>query len=123
MTIKVILLLTIIALILSILTILQGSVDGEGSFIVKIMERSRLKVGFEVQLCFKITSHTKDRALLESIRDRGIGSLHSDGGDCLQYRGEGRGGERFKLNNKPAQPQPAAPGTPPPPSVFILVFN
>ena len=48
---------------------LTGFVDGEGSFIVKIIKRSRLKVGFEVQLCFQITSHVKDRAVLENIKD------------------------------------------------------
>jgi hypothetical protein len=67
---------------------ITGFVDGEGSFIVKILKRSRLKVGFEVQLCFQITSHPKDRALLDSIRDYfgGIGSIHKEGSGCLQYR-------------------------------------
>ena len=67
---------------------LTGFVDGEGSFIVKIIKRSRLKVGFEVQLCFQITSHVKDRAVLENIKDyfEGIGSIHNDGHNCLQYR-------------------------------------
>lgn len=67
---------------------ITGFVDGEGSFIVKILKRSRLRVGFEVQLCFQITSHPKDRALLESIKDYfgGIGSIHKEGSGCLQYR-------------------------------------
>src|SRR5690606_33991358 len=65
-----------------------GFVDGEGSFIVKVLKRSRLRAGFEVQLCFQITSHPKDRALLERIRDYfgGVGSIHKEGSGCLQYR-------------------------------------
>lgn len=57
-----------------------GFTDGEGSFIVKILKRSKMNTGYEVQLSFSITNHSRGRALLESIKGYfgGIGSLLKD---------------------------------------------
>lgn len=46
-----------------------GFTDGEGCFLINIRPNPKLKSGYSVELVFKINLHSKDRALLESIRN------------------------------------------------------
>jgi hypothetical protein len=65
-----------------------GFVDGEGCFVVKIIKRSKMNTGYEIQLCFEITNHSKDLSLLENIKSYfgGIGSITKEGKNTFQYR-------------------------------------
>ena len=45
-----------------------GFVDAEGSFSVLVYKTSKLKIGWETQLSFNITLHTKDLNLLIQIK-------------------------------------------------------
>jgi hypothetical protein len=67
---------------------ITGFTDGDGCFTVKILKSKRLKSGWDVQLCFQITAHRKDRALLEMIRAYfgGVGSITKEREDTIQYR-------------------------------------
>ena len=47
---------------------LTGFVEGEGCFYISIYKSSKSKLGFAVQLIFKITQHSRDIAVLSSIR-------------------------------------------------------
>jgi hypothetical protein len=46
-----------------------GFVDGEGCFLINIAPRSNQKLGYTVYLVFKLKLHSRDRALLENIRN------------------------------------------------------
>ncbi len=46
-----------------------GFADGESCFLINILARSDSKIGYLISLTFKIKLHTKDRALLENIRN------------------------------------------------------
>lgn len=46
----------------------SGFVDGEGSFCAFVSKSSKLKIGWETQLIFNITLHTKDLDLLTDIK-------------------------------------------------------
>jgi hypothetical protein len=44
-----------------------GFVDGEGCFLINVNTRSDLKLGYNVNLMFKLKIHSKDIKLLENI--------------------------------------------------------
>ncbi|UYZ01840.1 LAGLIDADG family homing endonuclease (plasmid) [Peribacillus frigoritolerans] len=46
-----------------------GFTDAEGCFLINIVRRSDLKLGYNVNLMFKIHLHLKDKLLLEKIRN------------------------------------------------------
>ena len=46
-----------------------GFTDAEGCFLINIVRRSDLKLGYNVNLMFKIKLHLKDKLLLEKIRN------------------------------------------------------
>ena len=46
---------------------LVGFVSGEGNFMIRLMNSSTHKLGYQVGLRFQITQHSKDRALMENI--------------------------------------------------------
>jgi intein-encoded DNA endonuclease-like protein len=53
-----------------------GFVDGEGCFLINVPSRSDQKLGYNVNLMFKIKLHSKDKVLLEKIRDYfGVGNI------------------------------------------------
>nr|YP_009574624.1 GIY-YIG endonuclease [Orbilia dorsalia]QBF58425.1 GIY-YIG endonuclease [Orbilia dorsalia] len=59
--------------------LVTGFVDGEGSFSVLIYKTTKLKVGWETQLVFNITLHSKDHDLLIQIRSFfGVGFIKSN---------------------------------------------
>lgn len=65
---------------------LTGFTDGEGSFLIHIRGKKARKVGFSVELVFRINLHCRDRALLENIRDYfGVGRLTAPHDNCIQY--------------------------------------
>lgn len=47
---------------------LRGFVSGEGNFMVRIIESKTHKLGYQVGLRFRVTQHSKDRLLMESIK-------------------------------------------------------
>jgi hypothetical protein len=47
---------------------LTGFTEGEGCFYISIYKSSRSKLGFAVQLVFKITQHSRDLTTLKGIR-------------------------------------------------------
>lgn len=58
---------------------LSGFIDGEGCFRISLTKVNRAS-GWRVQLFFQITLHTKDRVLLESVRDFfGVGKIQPSG--------------------------------------------
>lgn len=65
-----------------------GFVDSEGSFMVMLFKNPKLTMGYRVNLVFSIGAHTKDLALLESVKAffGGIGSVTKLGPDAFQYR-------------------------------------
>lgn len=46
---------------------LAGFVAGEGHFIINIIKSSSCKLGFQVRLLFKITQHSRDSVLMQTI--------------------------------------------------------
>lgn len=46
---------------------LQGFVSGEGNFMIRFMNSSANKLGYQVGLRFQITQHNKDKLLMENI--------------------------------------------------------
>lgn len=63
-----------------------GFTDGEGCFLINIRPNPKLKSGYSVELVFKINLHSKDRALLESIRNYfGVGTVTVRSDGYIQY--------------------------------------
>ena len=66
---------------------ITGFVDGEGCFTLIIVKRSRVKVGWEVQLFFQIILHNKDKWLLEQIQSYfAVGRINKCGTQSIRYR-------------------------------------
>ena len=65
---------------------MTGFIDGEGCFLISISKKDSLKIGWTVQLMFKITLHQKDKNLLEHIENYfGVGRISKHGTNSLQY--------------------------------------
>ncbi len=66
---------------------ITGFVDTEGSFIVGLFVNNKYKTGYQVQLIFKISLHSKDFELLSQIQNYfGVGSITKHGDTTIQYR-------------------------------------
>lgn len=60
--------------------------DGEGCFLINIRPNPKLKTGYSIELVFKITLHSRDRALLEKIKSFfGVGTVTVRSDGCVQY--------------------------------------
>jgi len=58
----------------------------ESCFMINVRANSKLKIGYSVELVFKISLHLKDKALLENFRNYfGVGTVTVRGSDCIQY--------------------------------------
>jgi hypothetical protein len=58
---------------------ITGLIDGEGSFMVKIVKNKELKVGWRILLNFQISLHGKDIVLLEKVKSYfKVGHIHKD---------------------------------------------
>lgn len=44
---------------------MTGFTDGEGCFLVNIRFQPKIKVGYSIELVFKIALHSKDKVLLD----------------------------------------------------------
>jgi len=65
---------------------LTGFIDGEGCFRIALTKIKR-EIGWRVQLFFQINLHSKDRALLESIKNfLDVGQIQVSGKNLIQYR-------------------------------------
>jgi hypothetical protein len=63
-----------------------GFTDGDGCFLINIRPNPKLKTGYSVELVFKINLHSKDRALLENIRNYfGVGTVTVRSDGYIQY--------------------------------------
>jgi hypothetical protein len=63
-----------------------GFTDGEGNFLINIRPKSNRNSGYSVELVFRINLHSRDRALLEKIRDFfGVGRLTAESKNYAQY--------------------------------------
>ncbi len=67
---------------------ITGFVDGEGSFIVRVREDSRYKVGWIIEPIFSISLGNKDLQVLKDIKTSfdGIGSITKDGDTKFKYK-------------------------------------
>ena len=64
-----------------------GFCDAESSFCVKFHQNKKLKFGFQVQPCFLINLHSKDKALLETIQSYfSVGKLDKNDSESIQFR-------------------------------------
>lgn len=63
-----------------------GFTDGEGCFMINLRPNSKLKTGYSVELVFKIALHSKDKPLVENLKNFfGVGTVTARGSDCIQY--------------------------------------
>ena len=63
-----------------------GFTDGEGCFLINVRPNSKLKTGYSVELVFKIALHSKDKALVENLKNYfGVGTVTARGSDCIQF--------------------------------------
>ncbi|KAF3930965.1 hypothetical protein ABW19_dt0210481 [Dactylella cylindrospora] len=61
---------------------ITGFTDAEGCFLIN----SKMKIGYSVELVFKIALHPKDKALVENLRNYfNVGTVTYRGSDCIQY--------------------------------------
>lgn len=66
---------------------ISGFCDGEACFYVGVQKNNKSKLGWNVELIFTITLHSKDKRLLEQINNYfGVGYLTNHGNNSLQYR-------------------------------------
>ena len=67
---------------------ITGSVDGEGSFMVRIRRNSKYRTGWTVVAIFSIAFDKKDLPLLEGIKAHfgGLGSIKKNGKGTFSYR-------------------------------------
>ena len=63
-----------------------GFTDAEGCFLVSIVRSNKTKVGWRVQIMFKIGLHRKDKAILEYLQIYfGVGNIHKQGSELFQF--------------------------------------
>ncbi len=67
---------------------LTGFTDAEGSFTLSIYRNNEIKIGWNVQLFFSITLHSKDLTILENIKSYfGVGCIDTkQGSHSVQFR-------------------------------------
>ena len=65
-----------------------GFCDGESALIVSIQKKAKLRVGWEVRVCFNIGLHKRDKKLLGRLQSFfGSGALYEKkGGEALEYK-------------------------------------
>jgi hypothetical protein len=64
---------------------LAGFVSGEGNFMIRLMNSSTHKLGYQVGLRFQITQHSKDKVLMENIVNYLECGYLSVRGDIIDY--------------------------------------
>lgn len=65
---------------------IAGFVSAEGCFFVSIFKSNRTKIGYAIQLIFKITQNKRDKNLLELIaKFFNCGSIHSHGENAFDF--------------------------------------
>ncbi len=63
-----------------------GFTDGDGAFLINIRPKIKHKIKYSVELVFKITLHSKDKTLLENIRNYfGVGTITYRTDGYIQY--------------------------------------
>lgn len=66
----------------------SGFLDGESCFFISIRKNNKYKLGFSVQVVFKISLHKRELALLERIQSTfgGIGKVSKQSKDSIQFQ-------------------------------------
>jgi len=65
---------------------ITGFTDAEGCFLINVRPNSKMKIGYSVELVFKIALHPKDKSLVENLRNYfKVGTVSTRGLDCIQY--------------------------------------
>ena len=66
---------------------ITGFTDGEGSFHVSVIKNKNYKLGWQVEACFKLTQHERDKPVLKCIQNFfKVGSIYKNGPKTLQFR-------------------------------------
>ena len=67
---------------------ISGFADAEGSLVVIVRKNNKFRLGWRVEIVFRIGLHKRDLALLEQIQAYfgGIGSIVKQGKDVVAYR-------------------------------------
>ena len=66
---------------------ITGFSDAEGSFLISIRPNSKLKIGYSVELAFKIGLHSNDKNLLEDIKSYfQVGAVRKQGEDGFEFQ-------------------------------------
>src|SRR2546430_15612492 len=66
--------------------LVTGFTDGEGCFLINVRPNPKMKNGYSIELVFKISLHSKDKGLVENVRNYfGVGTVTARGSDCIQY--------------------------------------
>ena len=66
---------------------ITGFTDGEGSFHVSVLKNKNYKLGWQVEPCFKLTQHERDKAVLKCIQNYfKVGYIYKHGPQTLQFR-------------------------------------
>ena len=66
---------------------ITGFTDGEGSFHVSVRKNKNYKLGWQVEPCFKLTQHERDKAVLKCIQNYfKVGSIYKDGPKTIQLQ-------------------------------------
>ena len=63
-----------------------GFCDGESAFVVSIQKNSKLKIGWEVRICFQIGLHKKDKNLIKCLESFfGVGKIY-ESKEVVEYK-------------------------------------
>ena len=64
-----------------------GFTDAEGSFLIDIRKRSKLRIGYGVEPCFQIIANIRDKELIENIKEffQGVGNIKIDNKNRVYY--------------------------------------
>jgi len=66
---------------------ISGFVDGEGCFLVQISRNSEIKIGWRVKITFTVVLHSKDKIVLEYIKNYwSVGGITKHGTQSYQFR-------------------------------------
>ena len=65
---------------------ITGFIDGEGCFLINVRPKPKMKIGYSIELVFKVCVHVKDKILIESIKYYfGVGTVTMRGNNYIQY--------------------------------------